>query len=202
MSVDPNVMLVNASWNDQHRDVEYWLANGGDDGSYKNTALSRAVQNHNYPILKTLLEAGADPKSCNLSVAAFNDEIDVLKALVEAGADPMVDDSGALFNATKFGFRKSVDYLYGISDVDLVLKNLISLNDMEPGEVDQSLFSYLSDRRQSELEAAQLESEAQQAAGAWSPDPREADAQFERRYAEASQGQEIEPQRQQARMRL
>lgn len=38
----------------------------------------------------------------------------------------------------------------------------------------------------------------------WSPDPKEVDAQFERRYAEASQGQGMEPQRQQAsaRMRL
>lgn len=56
-----------------------------------------------------------------------------------------------------------------------------------------------------ELAALKLDHATQQAAGAWSPDPKEADAQFDRRFAEAqAQSQGIEPQRQQAtaRMRL
>lgn len=57
----------------------------------------------------------------------------------------------------------------------------------------------------SEREAMALKANTQHAAGAWSPDPKEADAQFDRRFAEAqAQSQGVEPQRQQAtaRMRL
>lgn len=51
--------------------------------------------------------------------------------------------------------------------------------------------------------AKQLQEATRQAAGAWSPDPKEADAQFDRRYAEAAaQGQGIEPAKATARMRL
>lgn len=202
MSVDPNRMLVNASWNEQHSDVKYWLANGADNDFYKNMALSRAVQLYNLPILNTLLEAGADAKSCNLSIAALREPIDVLEALVEAGADPMVEGSGALFNATKFGCRKSVDFLYDKSDVDLVLRNLVSLNDMEPGEVDQPLFAYLSDRRQSEVEASQLQSDTQSAAGAWCPSPQQADDFADRMTAQAQGSAQQVPQQQRARARL
>lgn len=202
MSVDPNRMLVNASWNEQHSDVKYWLANGADNDDHKNMALSRAVQNHNLPILNTLLEAGADAKSCNLSIAALHESIDVLLALVEAGADPMVEDSEALFNATKFGFSRSVDYLYEKSDVDLVLKNLNSLNEMEPSEVDQPSFAYLSNKRLSELEATQLQSDTRSAAGAWCPTPQQADDFADRMTAQTqSKAQEV-PQQQRPRMRL
>lgn len=56
-----------------------------------------------------------------------------------------------------------------------------------------------------EAEARVLKRATQLAAGAWSPDPKDADAQFERRYAEAAaQGQGSDPQQQRAaaRMRL
>lgn len=56
---------------------------------------------------------------------------------------------------------------------------------------------------QSTMAASSLAKTIQQAAGAWSPDPKEADAQFERRLAEATlNGQGIEPARATARMRL
>ena len=53
------------------------------------------------------------------------------------------------------------------------------------------------------LAARMLDQSTRQAAGAWSPDPKEADAQFERRLAEATlNGEGIEPARATARMRL
>ncbi|WP_303749307.1 hypothetical protein [Stenotrophomonas pigmentata] len=61
----------------------------------------------------------------------------------------------------------------------------------------------LNAERRAISEARQLRSSTREAAGAWSPDPKEADAQFDRRYAEAAaQGQGIEPAKATARMRL
>ncbi len=77
-----------------------------------------------------------------------------------------------------------------------------------PGINGKTAFDVAANRQvkgamEAEMQMLVLQSMTASSVGSWSPDPKEADAQFDRKFAEAmSQGQGIESSRQQARMRL
>lgn len=145
-----------------------------------------------------LLEQGVVPRSEYLARAAERRYLRIVEVLVESGIDPKENESQALSCAAVRGAFEVCNYLYDLSDVDAAVGHL-SLR-----SATNRCIETIINRRQAEIEAEQLSTLTKEAAGAWSPDPKEADVQFERRYAEACHGQGMEPQRHQAaaRMRL
>ena len=130
-----------------------------------------------------LIDHGADPNARSKSVFQgatslhFATNVDVLRVLLASGADPTIRTDRACFRS------------------DEPITPLVFMRNIRRHGV--------ADFLESEIEARQLMSETQEAAGAWSPDPKEADAQFDRRYAEAAaQGHGIEPAKATARLRL
>ncbi len=161
------------------------------------------------------LSDGANPlanDSYALRQAAYRGNTESVAILIPV-SDPKAKDSGALQNAALENHRDVVDLLYKVSDVDAAIAGLDALDDddaiYENAYWDYDNYNetctYLRESRTAELEAAQLQLGTMKAAGSWSPDPKEADAQFDRRFAEAqaqSLGAEAQRQQASARMRL
>lgn len=180
---------------------------------YLDKALADAALANDVDELRWALTDGANPLANNsyaLRQAASAGSTESVEILIPV-SDPKANDSGALQYAALEGHRDVVDLLYQVSDVDDAIVGLdafddddvVVLNNYHSPDNRNATCEYLRQRRNTELEAAQLQQETKRAVGAWSPDPKEADAQFERRYTEAlNQGQGMEPNRQQARMRL
>ena len=161
------------------------------------SAMFRSVIGGAPDSVEYLLEQGVVPRSEYLARAAERGYLTIVELLVESGVDPKENDSQALCCAAVRGAVDVCDYLYDLSDVDVAVGHLTMRSDTN------SCIETIISRRQAEIESEQLSTSTMEAAGAWSPNPKEADAQFERRYAEASHGHGVEPQRQQsARMRL
>ncbi len=95
-----------------------------------------------------------------------------------------------------------------VDELDELIKSGTDLDDMDDRcktAIDVAANEEVRGAMQSVLQVRILQSMTASSIGGWSPDPRHADAQFDQRVSEAmSQGQGLEPQRQQAgaRMRL
>ena len=161
----------------------------------KDQKLIDAVWADDIIAVKNALDLGADAKTRDSEalrrVAQFGD-VAIAEILIPL-SDPKAGNSSALCYAVAHGHNKIVDLLYPVSDVDYVLTRLGDDSDLVGGRG----INYLRAKRENEI----LQQSTTQAAGAWSPDPKEADAQFERRVAEA-QAQGVEPHRQQASARI
>lgn len=179
-------------------DLQQLVDQGADPNLRDGFPLSQIARDGNIALVAQIVASGADPKnSWALSEASRNGHYDVAVYLLDAGTSAADDNSAALFAAARAGHTRIVDLLYSLSYVDGVLEG------MSFGEQECGAWPHLRYRRQVELDAAKLQSETPPAVGSWSPDPKEAEAQFDRRYAKASaQGQGIEPAKATARMRL